>query len=202
MLPSALRRAKNLLTGGPDFAADRCGDDKEAHDMTRTVRCALSLVALVAVAAPASRAAGEPELDGVYMSEGLNPDGREYRGLVHIARHGESFVVSWMSARIGDDALLFVPTSIGVGIVNGGMLAVSYYSEEMAGIVLYRIEEDGHRLAGIWAVVGDDGGVYSETLTRLPAAGPPDPSVGEAPPRQERPARPVKPVLPRSGHVL
>jgi hypothetical protein len=48
------------------------------------------------------------------------------------------------------------------------MLAVSYHSADRAGVVMYRIESDGQRLAGRWTVAGDDGTVYPETLTKLP----------------------------------
>jgi hypothetical protein len=128
------------------------------------------LALLVAVAVATARAAVEPSLAGTYRSKGLNPDGSEYEGVVRIARHGDSFVVEWMSAYATGRATVFVPTSVGVGVMSGGMLAVSYYSDQVAGVVLYRIEENGRRLSGNWAIVGASGNVSTETLTKVPDA--------------------------------
>ena len=57
--------------------------------------------------------------------------------------------------------------------VDGDMLAVSFYSAEAGGIVLYRIE--GQRLVGHWSAPLTDGKLFEETLTRMgdvPAATP------------------------------
>ena len=154
------------------------------------------ILVTVLVALPAAQAADEPTLVGTYVSKGLNPDGSEYDGVVRIARHGDSFVVGWMSAVAADQRMLLVPTSVGVGVMSGGMLAVSYYSRQMAGVVLYRIEEDGQRLAGSWAVAGNDGAVYVETLTRVPEADAlalPPPSAPRS--EEQRPRAPARPRL-------
>ena len=136
--------------------------------MNRTARYALSLLVLVAVVQMPGLVAAEPELDGVYIAKGLNPDGTEYRGLVEIARHGESFFVRWISVEMASDAILFTPVWVGLGIVTERTLAVSYHSASRAGVVVYRIESDGQRLDGHWAVTGDNGTIYPETLTKLP----------------------------------
>lgn len=131
-------------------------------------RLGLPVAVLLIMTAPVLGAAGEPDLDGMYISEGLNGDGTSYRGVVHLARQGDSFVVTWMVPHATDERVVLVRTALGIGIVDAGVLAVSYYTTGMIGVVLYRIEEDGRRLTGRWAVAGTDGGAYSETLTKLP----------------------------------
>jgi hypothetical protein len=165
--------------------------------MQRAFHYAAVLLALF-TAAPAARAQ-EPALEGGYLSSGSNPDGSEYSGFVEIARHGDSFIVSWIFPKVTDDAILFVPSSVGVGIIHGEMLAVSYYSGRMMGIVLYRIEESGNRLTGRWVAAGNDGTTYTETLTRLTI---PLPGPSRVVPHEEQPATPKKRLRPSGGWVL
>jgi hypothetical protein len=142
-------------------------------------------------------AAGEPELDGMYEARGTNPDGSEYQGFVQIARRGESFLVTWIFPQAAsDEVVVFRLTSAGVGIVSSGMLAVSYYSKQVAGVAVYRIEEDGKRLAGRWTVAGADGAVHIETLTRL--AGQASQPIEADPPRDEAPRRRAPAYSPKS----
>lgn len=136
--------------------------------MTSIFRLVLLVAFVVACATPAGAVGVEPELQGVYASEGLNPDGSTYRGVVVIVRHGETFLMAWMFPKAEGESVVLVPKSAGIGIVGGGMFAVSYYSGEVAGVVMYQIESGGERLAGRWAVAGSDGAVFTETLTKLP----------------------------------
>jgi hypothetical protein len=153
--------------------------------MKRPLRYALStLVALGLAVAPAT-VTGDADPGGLYEATGVNPDGTAYRGFVHIARRGESFLVSWIFPQDSPDARGFALSSVGVGIVSDGMLAVSYYGVGAAGVAVYRIEEDGTRLAGHWTVAGDDGSLHAETLTRLP--GEPSATGDVAPPTDVRP---------------
>jgi hypothetical protein len=154
--------------------------------MNRTVRHALAVVAVLAgLAATPVRAAGELELDGMYLSEGVNPDGSKYSGVVNITRNGDSFLVSWLAPQSQDGRVQLQPSSVGVGILNSDLLSVSYYAPKSSGIVVYRIEVEGHRLAGRWALAGDGGGVYSEILTKLPDSAAP-PAIAD--PVEPRPA--------------
>ena len=168
--------------------------------MGRTLRLGLLVAVLIAVVAPAARAAEEPRLEGIYLAKGLNPDGTEYRGVVDVAQRGDSFVVTWMIPYTDGETILLVPTAVGIGILEGGMLAVSYYGSKMAGIVLYRIEDDGRRLAGRWVVAGGDGGAHSETLTKVPEEvaepGPPEP------PEDAKPRQRSKPIRPSAGRAI
>ena len=109
------------------------------------------------VFAPAVCSAQDVALDGVYRSEGVNPDGTKYRGTVEIAKDDQTYLVRWLARQV---------TSIGIGIVRGDVLAVSYYTGTNIGIALYRIEK-GPRLTGEWTVLGADGQRYPETLTKM-----------------------------------
>lgn len=106
---------------------------------------------------PAVCGAQEMALDGVYRSEGVNPDGTKYRGTVEIAKDDQTYLVRWLARQV---------TSIGIGIVRGDVLAVSYYTGTNIGIALYHIEK-GPRLTGEWTVLGADGLRYPETLTKM-----------------------------------
>lgn len=137
--------------------------------MSRAFGALLLTAAVVVCPTSSALAAGaDTELAGMYALNGTNPDGTQYRGFVHIAHRGESLMVSWMFPKNSEGKMVLVASSVGVGIVSDGMLAVSYYGSGAAGIVLYRIEEEGHRLAGQWTVAGQNGNVYSETLVKLP----------------------------------
>jgi hypothetical protein len=163
----------------------------------------LASAAVVFLASSAQAADGDATLDGMYASTGVNPDGSQYKGFVHISHRGDSLVVSWMFPQAANGSMVLVPNSVGVGVVSDGMLAVSYYTSRAAGIVLYRIEEDGQRLAGHWTVAGSDGSVYTETLVKLPwqvvpgAGDAPDTAKPEPDPEPEH-----KPLRPKgSGEV-
>jgi hypothetical protein len=124
------------------------------------IRKLLSLSALATVLyflAPAVCRAQDVALDGTYRSEGVNPDGTKYRGTVEIAKDDQTYLVRWLARQV---------TSIGIGIVRGDVLAVSYYTGTNIGVALYRIEK-GPRLTGEWTVLGADGQRYPETLTKM-----------------------------------
>ena len=146
------------------------------------------LLTVLTVVAPPAAAAGEPKLDGMYTLTGLNPDGSEYRGLVKIMSRGQSFLVSWMFPRVSDETVVVALRSVGVGIANGGMLAVSYYGQDVTGVALYHIEDGGQRLTGEWVSASDSGGtLHTETLTKLPAV-----PVSQPPAESEKQTRPSR----------
>ena len=139
--------------------------------MHRLIRLALTAGVLVGlVAAPASVAA-QAKIDGMYRSHGTNPDGSEYRGFVEVVRNGDSFVVSWLSPeRASNQSVRITRTSVGVGIMQGDVLAVSYTASRVPAIATYRIEAGGERLVGRWTVLNGLGSVFIETLEKLPAS--------------------------------
>jgi hypothetical protein len=158
--------------------------------MKAAVRFALCVIVFSGLTgASLSADEGAPRIDGIYVAAGRNPDGTEYRQVVHIARHGQSYLVSWMGPEESAEMLVLEPRAIGIGIVRGEMFGVSYFSEEEAGIVVYAIEEGGRRLAGQWTGAGEDGELHSETLTRLPEIPAPVEADPHAPPSVRRPAR-------------
>ena len=129
---------------------------------------AIPVMVLVAVFAALAQAA-QPELEGTYLAIGANSDGSRYEVLVHIAKHGQSFVVVTMVPDTTGEGEGGPPrlASIGIGILNGDVLAVSDYSQDKARVVSYRMEDGGRRLAGRWTAVDGDGTVHEETLTKL-----------------------------------
>ena len=123
---------------------------------------------------------------GVYMCEGKNPDGSPYKGIVEIVKFRDSFLVRWT---LPEDV-----TVIGVGLESGGVLAVSYFGGS-PGVIVYRAE--GDRLLGQWTMGGANGGVFTETLTRL-AIQPQAPAVREPHDPPATPAEP-EPKVPTGG---
>ena len=135
---------------------------------TLLVGILVALCAIGSIAAPAPL----PDLSGVYRCEGMNPDGKPYRGLVEIRKVRDTFRVRWTM----DDGSI-----TGVGIFSNGVLAVSYFGGAPA-VVVYTV--DGEKLVGAWTMGGAEGAMYAETLTKTGAV----PS--QAPGRQERDPQP------------
>jgi hypothetical protein len=136
------------------------GVPKKGDEMTRTSLMVLLLASFTGLSLAPARAEA-PDLAGIYICDGVNAQGGAYRGFVEIVRAKDTFRVKWTFPRSGDSAL-------GIGIVSNGVLAVSYYGSETAGVVVYKIDV-GTTLVGEWTVAGVNGGVFKETLTRLPA---------------------------------
>ena len=138
-------------------------------------RVVLIVLAVFALVAPAS--AGDQDtqksLTGVYSCEGTNPDGGVYSGVVEIVSVKDTYLVRWTMPN--DSQVL------GVGILSGGQLSVSYYGGTPA-LVVYSIAENG-QLNGKWTAGGAEGMLFSETLTKLPE--------GTARPKPVKPAKPA-----------
>jgi hypothetical protein len=117
---------------------------------------------------------------GVYLCEGTNPDGNHYRGIVQIAAVRDTYLVRWTLA---DDVEV-----MGVGILQDGLLAVSYFGGTPA-VVVYKI--DAEKLVGEWTMGGTEGKRYAETLTRVPEGSLPKPSTTPTPRRRPR-TEPIK----------
>ena len=100
----------------------------------------------------------ERDLAGTYRCEGTNPDGRTYRGIVEMVKDDRTYRVRWTMGQGG--------TSVGIGMVRGDLLAVSYYTGQNVGLVMYKIDK-GVQMIGEWAVLGADGQLLPETLTKV-----------------------------------
>ena len=101
------------------------------------------------------------DLSGVYACTGNRPGGRSYRAIVTIVGQGNVYRLRWTFA--GERG------NLGIGILHGDTLSVSYHSGRSNGIVVYDIHES-KELVGEWTVVGADGVIFKETLKKLPAS--------------------------------
>lgn len=96
------------------------------------------------------------DLTGQYRVEGTNPSGGQYEGTAEITENGETYQIRW---NIGSNE-----TYEGIGIVQEDVLAVSFQSEQVSGVVVYQIQEEP-KFVGRWAVMGDRN-IQTETLTK------------------------------------
>ena len=95
--------------------------------MTRKGLVGLGVMVLMLTAVSPSWAQQDREVEGVYRCEGTIPDGTRYRGVVEIRKDADTYRVSWtMSQRA---------SALGIGILRGDVLAVSYFTGESLGIV-------------------------------------------------------------------
>lgn len=123
--------------------------------MIRRLLVLLALVSVLNLAVPAPILAHD--LSGTYQCVGVGPNGAQYRGVVEIMKNDQTYRLKWTIAPDG--------VYLGIGILKDDQLAVSYFGQVL-GIVLYRIQK-GPQLVGEWTMIGADGQVYSETLTKM-----------------------------------
>lgn len=152
--------------------------------MARRVLLGCLFLALLAPAPALADETSSRDLTGVYACEGQNPDGSAYSGRVEIVKWQDAYLVRWT-----------IPSTsqvVGIGILRGDVLAVSYFGGSPA-IVVYSVSADD-RLDGKWTLVGADGAVFSETLTRMKAGQitPRDSGHGDPQTAPTKPARPVR----------
>lgn len=89
-----------------------------------------------------------PDIAGKYNITGTNPDGGGYKGALEVIRHGDVYQFRWSAGNQSD----------GVGIINGGVVAVAFASGangKGCGVVDYAIKSDG-TLDGKWGYWGTD----------------------------------------------
>jgi hypothetical protein len=107
-----------------------------------------SLAVLAAVflwsslASPCMGQAAGPDLSGLYLVEGANPDGQgRYRGDVKVERAGDAYSILWT---------INGQRHIGTGIYRDGKLAVVYQPKQgLPGIAFYEVRPGG-QLIGLW----------------------------------------------------
>lgn len=117
--------------------------------MSRIRPLLLALVLVGAVTLP-----GQAQIrEGVYAVDGQNPDGSTYQGqfLLQPGPQG-SWIALW---QVGNARL------VGLGLIQAGVLAISFGVEGRPGIAAYEVEADG-RLRGTWST---GGGLGTESLT-------------------------------------
>jgi hypothetical protein len=144
------------------------------------VSSCVGLLLLGSVTAIAEPSPGS-DLSGLYSCEGTNPDGSPYTAVVEIVKRQDAYLVRWTQEN--DEQVM------GVGILQSGMLSVSYFGGAPA-IVVYSVTGDG-KLDGQWTM-GSAGRLFKETLTKVAAS--------EVQPRTPRPVKPAsKPTSDRKS---
>ena len=90
---------------------------------------------------------------GSYRVEGQNPDGTAYDGGFELLEGPSgAWIARWS---VGNAQIL------GLGLIQSGLLALSFTVEGRPGIAIYSVENDGS-LRGTWS---SGGGLGTETLT-------------------------------------
>ncbi|QCI63286.1 hypothetical protein [Phreatobacter stygius] len=120
-----------------------------------TLRVAAS-AAFISLAALS--AAGAQEIAGRYQVQGENANGSGYSGTAEISgTAGGRCAIRW--------ALVNTPPSQGFCMRQGDVLAVAYQLGNSAGLVVYRLGDNGV-LDGTWTITGTEG-VGKERLTPI-----------------------------------
>ena len=154
--------------------------------MTWARRFALPFMVILVMGAPSVSLAGQRAFEGAYIASGVDAAGNEYRRAVEIERHGDRFIVVWVSARVIGELLVLEPTWVGVGIATSDTLSVSFITDDVLGIMVYRFAPDGRQLSGRWTLEGEEM-THLETLTPL-ADVLPSPTDVDPPEPQPRPS--------------
>lgn len=91
--------------------------------------------------------------EGAYEIEGTNPDGSTYDGQFLLRTGpGGAWIATW---RVANENIM------GLGLIQGGVLAVSFVVNGRPGVSVFEVEQDG-RLRGSWTT---GGGMGTEMLT-------------------------------------
>lgn len=113
--------------------------------LRRVLLLALGLIALAPAAFAQLR-------EGRYAVEGQNPDGTPYDGEFEL-REGPNG--AWLARWLVGNAQI-----IGLGLIQSGMLAISFVVDNRPGVAIYGVEPDGS-LRGTWTT---GGGLGTETF--------------------------------------
>lgn len=99
--------------------------------------------------APNNLSNSETDISGDYTVTGHSGSGTDYEGELRIQKQGKVYQFHWWAGNQFE----------GIGIVNGGYVAVSYSDDPSAiedcGVVIYRILANG-TLDGLWGFYGED----------------------------------------------
>jgi hypothetical protein len=121
------------------------------------MRLPIRILAAAAIAWPLMVTAPSPATaqirEGVYAVEGQNPDGTTYAGQLALrSAPGASWLAIW---QVGGQQVA------GLGLIQAGVLAISFIVNGRPGIAAYEVMPDG-TLGGTWTT---GGGIGTETLT-------------------------------------
>ncbi len=134
--------------------------------MTTVRQLALPLMVIAMMSTAPSSVMAQPVFEGVYIASGADSDGITYQRAVEIERHGDRYLITWVSARFVGGVIVLEPIWVGIGIVTDDILSVSFIADYGGGVMVYRPGPNGH-LIGRWTLDGDDDEICSETLTPL-----------------------------------
>lgn len=86
--------------------------------------------------------------EGAYDVEGTNPDGTNYDGQFLLrAGPGNAWVATW---RVANETIM------GLGLIQAGVLGVSFVVNGRPGVAIFEVEADG-KLRGSWTTGGGMG---------------------------------------------
>lgn len=131
--------------------------------MSRLPSAALFAALVIAPAAvaddkPAADPDKAPNVVGKYDCAGEDVSGAKYTGTVTVKKTGDAYAVEW---ELADGQ-----TYVGVGVLTGRTLSVSWLNRRLVGVMAYTVGKDG-TLSGTWSVLGDPKGrVATEKLTK------------------------------------
>ena len=120
---------------------------------SRPRRLAATLALGLGLALAATLPAFAQIREGVYDVAGTNPDGSTYDGQFLLrAGPGGAWIANW---RVGSEQI------VGLGLINAGVLAVSFVVNNRPGVSVFEVMPDG-KLRGSWT---SGGGMGTEMLT-------------------------------------
>ena len=123
--------------------------------MKRKILLSAMFATGLAVFIPVLGSANNLDITGNYNCQGKNADGSTYNGEVEITKKGNTYNIYW---------LINNQKFNGIGILEGNVLAVSYYGSS-SGVVAYRVEGDSN-LVGRWTSPQLNGKINREVLTK------------------------------------
>jgi hypothetical protein len=127
--------------------------------------------------------AQDGDLSGIYRCEGVGASNERYEAIVEIAKHDKAYMLRWISPG--------GVSAVGVGLIQGDALAVTFYTGRAVGVVIYRIQE-GSELVGQWTQLDGNGEAYEERLTKSDV-------ILLQPPARESTPRPERRAAPKAG---
>ncbi|OGN03789.1 MAG: hypothetical protein A2655_04550 [Candidatus Yanofskybacteria bacterium RIFCSPHIGHO2_01_FULL_43_42] len=103
------------------------------------------------------------EIEGIYVSVGINADGDQYQQAVTISSNGDSLDVLWVNK--GGEV-----TARGIGFLENDVLAIAFVaSKGELGLATYRLDQKEKEKfwSGSWSVFGSNGKRFPEVMSKV-----------------------------------